>query len=195
MSAPISIRYAFVPLGWDHAAWAGRYYPEDLPADWRLSYFANEFPGVSLEPDAWIDVPDEVVSGWAQSVPQRFRFYPLLPAEAPAFDLQGRLHLFRDRLGGVGAMHPVEEAGMADVRTYRWGSLEDALAGRVWGNTLAIGLQTGGLGDLRHKRGILEHLQLSLPPGTRVLGVLKGRPPDLDELRQLEQLALLLGLS
>ena len=189
------MRCAFVPLGWDHAAWADRYYPEDLPADWRLSYFANEFLGVALEPDIWIGVPNRVVSGWAQNLPERFRFYSLLPERPAVFDLQGRLHLFRDRLGGVVAMHPVEEAGMADVRTYRWGSLEDALAGRVRGLNLAIGLQTGCLGDLRHKRGILERLRLSLPPGTRVLGVLKGRPPDLDELRQLEQLALLLGLS
>ena len=195
MSTRISTQWACVPLGWDHAGWVGHYYPDDLPVEWRLSYFSNEFPGVALEPETWIGIPDTVVSGWVQDVPEGFRFYPLLPERPAVSDLQGRLNLFRGRLGGLVAPHPVEDAVSHDFPIYRWGSLDEALDGRVRAPSLAIGLETGGLGDLRHKRGLLERLRLSLPPGTRVLGVLEGRPPDLDALRELEQLALLLGLS
>ncbi len=35
-------------VGWDHPAWQGSFYPDDLPADWRLTYYANEVPGVLL---------------------------------------------------------------------------------------------------------------------------------------------------
>lgn len=31
-------------FGWRHAAWQGDYYPEDLPAEWQLGYYSNEFP-------------------------------------------------------------------------------------------------------------------------------------------------------
>lgn len=31
-------------LGWQHEAWQGDYYPEDLPCEWRLGYYSNEFP-------------------------------------------------------------------------------------------------------------------------------------------------------
>jgi len=31
-------------LGWQHDAWQGDYYPEDLPPEWRLGYYSNEFP-------------------------------------------------------------------------------------------------------------------------------------------------------
>ncbi len=29
--------------GWQHPEWENSYYPEDLPPDWRLGYYANEF--------------------------------------------------------------------------------------------------------------------------------------------------------
>lgn len=28
---------------WQHSSWLGSFYPEDLPEEWRLSYYANEF--------------------------------------------------------------------------------------------------------------------------------------------------------
>jgi len=30
-------------VGWQHLAWQDSYYPEDLPPDWRLGFYANEF--------------------------------------------------------------------------------------------------------------------------------------------------------
>jgi len=29
--------------GWEHAQWLETYYPDDLPEDWQLDYYANEF--------------------------------------------------------------------------------------------------------------------------------------------------------
>lgn len=41
-------KITIVPLGICHSAWCGGFYPEDLPASWRLSYFANEFSACCL---------------------------------------------------------------------------------------------------------------------------------------------------
>ncbi len=35
------------------AGWQG-WYPEDLPSDWRMDYFANEFSAVLFSPRSWV---------------------------------------------------------------------------------------------------------------------------------------------
>jgi len=40
-------------VGIDRAAWAASYFPQDLPADWRLSYLANDCDCLLLPPDSW----------------------------------------------------------------------------------------------------------------------------------------------
>lgn len=71
-SAEDSIRVG--TCGWDHAHWQGAFYPGDLPDDWRLSYYANEFLTVLVAEDEWrsnLGRLDE----WLDEVPQGFRFY------------------------------------------------------------------------------------------------------------------------
>ena len=34
--------------GWRHPHWRGSFYPEDLPEDWQLSYYSNEFSVVMV---------------------------------------------------------------------------------------------------------------------------------------------------
>jgi len=40
-------------FGWEHEHWIGTFYPDDLPEDWRLSYYANEFSVVLGAEDKW----------------------------------------------------------------------------------------------------------------------------------------------
>ena len=39
--------------GWLHDEWLGEFYPEDLPDEWRLGYYGNEFPVVLVPADYW----------------------------------------------------------------------------------------------------------------------------------------------
>ncbi len=41
--------------GWEHRGWNGGFYPEDLPADWRLGYYANAFRVVLIPGDHGLD--------------------------------------------------------------------------------------------------------------------------------------------
>ena len=43
----------FGSYDWRWPQWNGIYYPDDLPEDWRLSYYANEFDTVLLPEDVW----------------------------------------------------------------------------------------------------------------------------------------------
>jgi len=59
---------------WDQPHWQGSFYPKDLPSDWRLSYYANEFSAV-LVPEATWQVENADFEQWAEDVPEGFRFY------------------------------------------------------------------------------------------------------------------------
>jgi len=39
--------------GWLHQDWINSFYPEDLPADWRLGYYSNEFNTVLVPAFYW----------------------------------------------------------------------------------------------------------------------------------------------
>ncbi len=51
--------------GWLHTAWQGGFYPDDLPEDWQLGYYSNEFP-VVLMPAAYWQHPDTEIAVWLE---------------------------------------------------------------------------------------------------------------------------------
>lgn len=61
--------------GWDHAAWSGIYYPDDLPPDWRLAYYANEFRAVVVPARVWRGVDAAVAAQWLEDTSEGFRFF------------------------------------------------------------------------------------------------------------------------
>jgi hypothetical protein len=71
MSATIDV----VPEGWTALADADVFYPEDLPDDWRLTYFANAFKSVLVPSAAWASAADETLRAWRADVHPGFRFY------------------------------------------------------------------------------------------------------------------------
>lgn len=39
--------------GWLHDGWRGEFYPEDLPDEWQLGYYGNEYPVVLVPAGYW----------------------------------------------------------------------------------------------------------------------------------------------
>jgi uncharacterized protein YecE (DUF72 family) len=87
--------------GWSYGAWKGPFYPQDLPARRFLAWYAERLPTVEVN-HTFRTLPEpHVVTGWAEAVPETFRF----ALKAP----QGITH-FR-RLGEVAE----ETAAFLDV--------------------------------------------------------------------------------
>jgi hypothetical protein len=61
--------------GWEHTSWDVDFYPEDLPEEWRLGYYANEFQAVMVPVLRWTESGPEELGQWREEVPQGFRFY------------------------------------------------------------------------------------------------------------------------
>lgn len=91
MSPTLLVRVGAV--GWDHPAWRGAFYPEDMPEDWRLSYYNTQYPTVFLPASAWQGVPAEVWAQWLYDTRDDFHFVfePGDPAVAPP--ASERVHL------------------------------------------------------------------------------------------------------
>lgn len=60
--------------GWWDLADRDLFYPEDLPQDWRLSYFANSFRAALLPAACWTGAEPQTVRQWHDDVPPGFRF-------------------------------------------------------------------------------------------------------------------------
>ena len=60
--------------GWQQLQGSGDFYPEDLPEDWQLSYYANEFPSVLVPAASW-QAESAELEDWCDEVHEGFRFY------------------------------------------------------------------------------------------------------------------------
>lgn len=67
--------------GWQGSEWDA-FYPDDMPADWRLDYYANEFFAVVVPYGEWSAEDDDELLAWQEQVSDDFRFYWELPPNA-----------------------------------------------------------------------------------------------------------------
>jgi hypothetical protein len=192
--------------GWEHPAWAGEFYPEDLPAAWRLTYYANEFPGVLLSQPDWRSLEPASLSAWADDVSGSFRFYlelisPLEPQEGA--------HLARC-LGGNFGGFVVASAKIRQIAG-QWGKQQSdwgiytcypvSGAGLAMGeppldeSRLACRIASADLADLKSQRRLLERLASQVTGRAEVLLFLEGTPPGIEKIRNLRVLAQLLGIA
>ena len=62
--------------GWMHSQWGGTFYPDDLPEDWQLGYYANEFSLVVIEQKAWAFLHEnpDIITDWIAETESGLRF-------------------------------------------------------------------------------------------------------------------------
>lgn len=61
-------------VNWQHAAWQGSFYPDDLPEDWLLSYYNTQFQTVYLPASVWQNVPESTWTQWLNDTQEGFCF-------------------------------------------------------------------------------------------------------------------------
>jgi uncharacterized protein YecE (DUF72 family) len=60
--------------GWSYKEWKGSFYPEKLPAEEMLHFYASRFPTVEVN-NSFYRIPSErVLAAWSEQVPVDFRF-------------------------------------------------------------------------------------------------------------------------
>jgi hypothetical protein len=86
--------------GWSPAGPADHFYPADLPEDWRLTYYANEFPAVLLPRDLWLSAAVDDARAWTADTGEGFRFYLEDGGENAGEDSRDRALTLGRALGG-----------------------------------------------------------------------------------------------
>lgn len=179
-------------IGWQHAHWDTAFYPEDLPADWRLTYYANEFSCVLL-PLAALVAEELDVAQLCDDVPDGFTFY-LLHEDAPwSSQLDDLAGAFGDRLGAIindGGLTPDTDLPVLQLHAGN-------TAGAVWTVDQAAGSGVGMLAleepDPRRWRGQLEAFRDQSDGNLRALFV-SDQHPNMAAMQQLKTLVELMGL-
>jgi uncharacterized protein YecE (DUF72 family) len=60
--------------GFSYKEWKGSFYPEDLPAEEMLRFYAERLPAVEINNTFYRMPKPALLSGWAEQVPPGFRF-------------------------------------------------------------------------------------------------------------------------
>lgn len=82
--------------GWKHVSWEQDvFYPDDLPADWRLAYYSNEFDLVVIPASYWDETEEE---NWLDDVEDDFVFFIDWPVTGSE-EIINRCRTFIDQAG------------------------------------------------------------------------------------------------
>ena len=199
------------PCGWDHPGWQGGFYPDDLPADWRVAFLGAAAQAVLVPARTWADAGPAGCAHWAAEVPDAFRFYLEVDQPDGLAAARSCAAAFGDRLGGLllrrvpagraAAMLEAGAGGGAPVSlpaaagpgpTWRlWADAETLpTAGRV--GVLLLGTEGR---DLRALRRSLEAFAQARDGDADLAVLVTDRHPSAARLRELRVLAELLGLA
>lgn len=85
-------------VGWERTEWSGRFYPADLPAEWRLTFYNTQFSCVWLPLADWQTIDVETARQWRRDTHAEFRFLLEKPDRFEA-DQRAALVELGDRLG------------------------------------------------------------------------------------------------
>jgi hypothetical protein len=163
--------------GWEGAAWDALY-PEDLPPEWRLDYYGNDYGAIVVPAASWQQATIDEANRWLTEAPDGFRFYwELGDAEGAArlLELLAGQAAFPGRVAGwlLHAGASLEHALVAE--------LSRALPGAAYGEAPLATVQAEQLaaegvtlcwqdGDQLNCRGHrLRVMQISRPPALRAL--------------------------
>ncbi len=61
-------------LDWEWPKWELGFYPEDMPPEWRLTFYNTQFNCVFLPADRWRAVATDELERWAEDTHDRFLF-------------------------------------------------------------------------------------------------------------------------
>lgn len=180
--------------GWCHPGWQDSFYPDDLPQDWQLAYYSNEFSMVVIREQEWMQIDD--MAALRKECAEGFRFLVELPVLAAAESLSGHIEkiqqLGRQCAGVIIHTEQTQAQPLLDacrsmlpkaVPCYSEGYLESEKTNGL------IKVQPGT--TLKELRVLMESaLRVSISSPAWV--IVEGEPPDIEMLRDAETLLGLL---
>ena len=147
--------------GWQHAAWKGGFYPDDLPAEWQLTYYSNEFR-VVLVPRVYREACSDCAAQWLEDSGESMQFVCEVDVgvrDAP--DIRAVLPLLAEDLAwaeGLGARNAGVLCNVGRQFARQEADLESIL--KACTDSVPVCIDYGGEAPLPWQREMLEHYQM-----------------------------------
>jgi len=194
---------------WEHPGWDELFYPDDLPPEWRLTYYANEFPLVLLPAAVWRLAQPAELDDWRDDVSERFRFVldvtSVTATDRPMLQQLGNCQAaLGESLAGAVCWSPLDPDGHRVLRNglgdgrflaepVTVPGLDAAVRVAEDGGHCCVLITDGAGHDLKWLRGVLEQLSGRLQAETAPLLFFSGHPPPINLLRDAAVLWQLLA--
>lgn len=145
--------------GWEHEDWLASFYPADLPADWRLTYYNNFFTCCYLEYSAWAQQTEATLKQWVLDTLPRFRFVLEIPVSLSDAD-RARLEILLPRTGLTGTAAVLQTSCMWLSEKPNWRTLAAQIQQCVQtsGTECYLISETQVVTDLQQSTALLEIL-------------------------------------
>ncbi len=121
--------------GWLHQHWLNSFYPEDLPQDWRLGYYSNEFNTVMVPAAYWQNMHLGECEDWVDEVHADFHFFIECHEQmfdtVPLTDLTESLKILKPQLS---ALVFLDDQYMSDTAKDQFSRVIDELGVDVYGS-------------------------------------------------------------
>ncbi|MDH3355034.1 MAG: hypothetical protein OEL79_07455, partial [Chromatiales bacterium] len=146
--------------------WQG-FYPADLPEDWQLDFYSNEFRAVVIPIHMWQEMSPDKVGEWIDAVHDEFRFY--LEASNQSKIENINIELFGEHWGGW---------------VCRDLAVTDGIAPSIWYE---------GAAEPRQMRGSIENLHHDMGSANRGVIVVNAMEESWEVASDMRQLVELMG--
>ncbi|MDH5185162.1 MAG: hypothetical protein OEX12_14870 [Gammaproteobacteria bacterium] len=196
--------------GWEHPAWDEVFYPDDLPEDWRMGFYSNEFPVLQLPLSRIMAAPEDELDEWLEDSHEGFRLVVELEstldsrAEARLLALQHRLLALilsdeaisvPESLSSLPCLWAPREDNACELHLQAGrGQIWTGESSPCWDERLAIVcLQSGDYKDMKQLKQLLLSCAPALEEGRTLVLLFAGDPPDVQLMQNARTLTELLG--
>ncbi len=150
-------------IGWMQGFEKARFYPDDLPADWHLTYLSNELDCVAVPLEALLAEDEEEIACWEEDTHEGFRFLLYVDSDGqtpPVAQLLERLKPLQQKFQRILSTDP--EAVGTSVEQLSSRPLEAEWEGEIdrllLGERTAVVTAKGELSPMRIRQ-LLERLR------------------------------------
>ncbi|HUW51466.1 MAG TPA: hypothetical protein VMV75_10685 [Sulfuricella sp.] len=89
-------------VGWEHPQWQGCFYPDELPPEWRLTFYNTAFTCVYLGYEEWSGRDLQTLASWVEDTLEPFRFVLEGNPAGQSDGDRARLDVLAPRIGSPG---------------------------------------------------------------------------------------------
>ncbi len=185
---------------WQHPAWSGPFYPEDMPQEWQLDFYSTQFPLVMVSQHHWQQWNTQQIEGIAETLEdEEFGFIFRVSTATPQIieQLEHLQTLLEEHFYSV-YLEPGVDLTENDFLITHVGNSK---AGFAW-NWSCQGFDFSGLPvaclsieelDLEQQKAMMTSFMQSLPEGIKGGVLVIDDPADVPKVKNLQVLAELMG--